>query len=293
MGMKVLTAQTTATSEGTREVDYEQLEERARSARRLLIRELGNVDGATHVGGSLSIIDALVTVYGAHMRVDPADPRKPGRDRFILSKGHAGPGLYAVLCEFGFFPEAVLWTLNQSATRLPSHPDMNKIPGVDMTTGSLAQGFSAAIGVAEGALLENDGARVYTLIGDGESQEGQIWEAALLGAQLKLDNLVAFTDYNGLNIDGPLSVSADLAPIADKWTAFQWHTITVDGHDVRAIDAAIREAHATKGRPSMIILNTVKGKGVSFIEEMGYKNHSFDLSPEQVELALAELVEGR
>lgn len=287
------TPQARSTALATEEVNYEYLEERCRAARRLLIRELGNVNGATHVGGSLSIIDALVTVYYGHMRVDTTNPKLPGRDRFILSKGHAGPGLYAVLCEFGYFGEEVLWTLNQGGTNLPSHPDMNKVPGVDMTTGSLGQGFSAAIGVAKGALLDSDGARVYTLVGDGESQEGQIWEAALLGAQLALDNLVAFTDYNGLNIDGPLDVSTDLAPLAEKWTAFGWHTMSVDGHDVRAIDAAIREAHATKGKPSMIILRTVKGRGVSFIEAMGTKNHSFDLSAEQVERALAELGGGR
>jgi len=267
------------------------LREKCREIRYSLMDMLGDL-GMGHVGGCLSIVEALVTVYYAHMRIDPADPAKEGRDRFVLSKGHAGPTLYAVLADQGFFPKEMLYTLNRPGTSLPSHADMLRTPGVDMTTGSLGQGFSCATGIAMGARLKQDVADVYTILGDGESQEGQIWEAALYAAQMKLDNLIAFTDYNGLQIDGTVSEVNGLEPLDKKWEAFGWHVTTVDGHDLREIDTAIREAKAITGRPSMILLRTVKGKGVSFVEAAGTGNHNMPLSPEQRQMALAELARG-
>ncbi|MFV0253108.1 MAG: transketolase [Beutenbergiaceae bacterium] len=257
--------------------------------RYLIVDEIGKL-GVGHLGGSLSEVEALVVLYyGGYLRVDPRNPQLEGRDRFILSKGHSGPALYAVLADRGFFPVSELQTLNTSGTNLPSHPDMNLTPGVDMTTGSLGQGFSAAVGVATAARLRADGARVFTLIGDGESHEGQIWEAALYAGHSRLDNLVAFTDFNGMTIDGTVEQINGLEPLADKWTAFGWNTVTVDGHDLAAVDRAVREAVAHTGQPSMIVLRTTKGKGVSFIEEAGTSNHNMPISAEQTAAALQEL----
>lgn len=253
--------------------------------------------GVGHVGGSLSIVEALVVLYFRHMRIDPANPRKEGRDRFVLSKGHAGPALYAVLTERGYFAPSLLDTLNQPETRLPSHCDMNLTPGVDMTAGSLGQGISCAVGIALGARLKKDGARVYCVIGDGESQEGQVWEAAMYAAQMKLDNLIVFTDYNGQQLDAPLAEINSLEPLADKWRAFGWNVIDLpDGHDVAAIDGAISRAKECRGKPGMILLHTVKGQGVSFAVAAGAtpttSNHNMPVSSEQWKQALAELGEG-
>ena len=268
------------------------LRERCRKVRSLIIREIGSI-GVGHIGGSLSLVEALVVIYARHMRIDPRQPKLPGRDRFVLSKGHGGPGLYAVLASFGYFPEDMLTTLNRLGTNLPSHADMNRTPGVDMTTGSLGQGLSAAAGIAAGARLAGDGARVYALIGDGESQEGQIWEAALYAAHLRLSNLIAFTDYNNMQIDGSIESINGLAPLVDKWKAFNWNAVDVDGHDIDQIDAAIVAAKKVSDRPSMIVLNTVKGKGVSFIENAGTGNHMMALTAEQVATALEEIAAGR
>ena len=246
--------------------------------------------GVGHIGGCLSIVDLLVVLYEKHMRVDPQNPKMEGRDRLIVSKGHAGPAVYSMLAEKGYFDRSLLLTLNQNGTRLPSHCDMYKTPGIDMTTGSLGQGFSCAIGAAIGAKLRKDGAYIYTIIGDGESQEGQIWEGAMFAAHQKLNNLIAFTDYNNMQIDGDVSDVCDLAPLADKWRAFGWNTIELkDGHDLDAIDAAIQNGKDQTDKPTMVILNTVKGKGVKFIEEIGYGNHSITMTPELMEQALAEV----
>jgi transketolase len=253
--------------------------------------------GVGHVGGSLSVVEALVVLYYRHMRIDPHQPHLEGRDRFVLSKAHAGPALYAVLACKGYFAKSLLATLNASETSLPSHCDMNLTPGVDMTAGSLGQGFSCAVGIAIGARLKSDGARVYSVIGDGESQEGQIWEAAMYATQLRLDNLIAFTDYNGQQLDGPIDEVNSLEPLTDKWAAFGWNVIDVrDGHDVEEIDAAIVRAKDCQRRPSMIILHTVKGRGVSFAVAAGAtpttSNHNMPVSPEQRHQALEELNEG-
>ena len=253
--------------------------------------------GVGHVGGSLSVVEALVVLYYRHMRIDPRNPRMEGRDRFVLSKGHAGPALYSVLACKGYFDKSLLETLNQLDTRLPSHCDMNLTPGVDMTAGSLGQGISCAVGIALGARIKKDAARIYCVIGDGESQEGQVWEAAMYAAHMKLDNLIAFTDYNGQQLDAPIDEINSLEPLVDKWRAFGWNVIDVpDGHDVEAIDAAIVRTQSCQGKPSMIILHTVKGQGVSFAVAAGAtpttSNHNMPVSPEQWRQALEELKEG-
>lgn len=261
---------------------------KCREIRYSLMDMIGHL-GVGHVGGSLSIVEALVTVYYKHMRIDPQNPKKEGRDRFVLSKGHAGPALYAVLADLGYFPKEMLYTLNQPGTNLPSHADMNRTPGVDMTTGSLGQGLSCAVGIAAASKLKQDGARVYVVLGDGESQEGQVWEAAMYAAQRKMDNLIAFTDFNGLQIDGSIAEVNGLDPLDKKWEAFGWNVAVVDGHDIDAIDKAIESAKVSQGKPNMIILKTTKGKGVSFIEAAGTGNHNMPLSPEQRAQALKEL----
>ncbi len=248
--------------------------------------------GVGHIGGCLSIVEMLAVLYYEEMNIDPADPKMKGRDRFICSKGHAGPAVYATLANRGYFPKSELLTLNQGGTRLPSHCDMNLTTGIDMTTGSLGQGFSCAVGVALGSKLENDGATIFALVGDGESQEGQVWEAAMFAAAKGLDNLVGFTDYNKLQIDDTVAKVNDIAPLADKWAAFGWNVIDVeDGNDVDEVCAAVREAKAKRGsgRPTMVILTTVKGKGVKWIEELGAGNHNCPVSEEQAEAAIREI----
>ncbi len=257
------------------------------------IRCIGHL-GVGHIGGCLSIVELLGVLYFDAMHIDPKNPKMAGRDRLVVSKGHAGPAVYAALANRGYFDKAELLTLNQGGTNLPSHCDMNRTPGIDMTAGSLGQGFSCAAGIALGSKLENDGATIYAILGDGESQEGQIWEAAMFAAAKKLDNLIAFTDYNKLQIDDTVANVCDIAPLADKWRAFGWHVIEVEnGNDAEAIKAAIAEAKLNRGsgRPTQVILHTVKGCGVSFIEEAGVANHNMNLSPEQTEAALRE-VEG-
>ncbi len=248
--------------------------------------------GVGHIGGCLSIVELLAVLYFEEMNIDPAEPKKAGRDRFICSKGHAGPAVYAALANRGYFGKDELLTLNQGGTRLPSHCDMNLTTGIDMTTGSLGQGFSCAVGVALGSKLENDGATIYALVGDGESQEGQVWEAAMFAAAKKLGNLVGFTDYNKLQIDDSVAKVNDIAPLADKWRAFGWNVIDVeDGNDTAQISAAVKQAKANRGtdRPTMVILNTVKGKGVRWIEELGAANHNTNISEEQAAAAIAEI----
>lgn len=245
--------------------------------------------GVGHVGGCLSIIELLTVLYFKHMNIDPNNPKLNNRDRLIVSKGHSGPAVYATLANRGYFGKDVLNTLNRYGTNLPSHCDMNKTLGVDMTTGSLGQGFSCACGIALGSRFSRDNATIYAIIGDGETQEGQIWEAAMFAAKEKLNNLIAFTDNNGLQIDGTVKQVCDISPLADKWRAFNWNVIVADGHNMTEIDNAITSAKKCKDKPSMIILNTVKGKGVSFIEAMKIANHNTTINAEQLEKAIAEV----
>ncbi len=219
-----------------------------------------------HTGGSLSIADLLALLWFHEMRVDPANPKMADRDRFVLSKGHGAPCLYAALAERGYFPKEELWHLRQAGAMLQGHPDMKHTPGVDMTTGSLGQGFSAACGMALAAKMDRAPWRVYAVLGDGELEEGQIWEAAMFAAHYHLDHLTAFVDNNGLQIDGKITDVMSSVPIDKKFEAFGWHVIGADGHDIAALHAAIEEAKETTGRPTMIVMKTVKGKGVPEIE---------------------------
>ena len=248
--------------------------------------------GVGHIGGCLSIVELLAVLYFEEMNIDPAEPKMAGRDRFVCSKGHAGPAVYAALANRGYFPKSELLTLNQGGTHLPSHCDMNLTTGIDMTAGSLGQGFSCAAGIALGSKLEDDGATIYALVGDGESQEGQIWEAAMFAAAKGLSNLIGFTDYNKLQIDDTVAKVNDIAPLGDKWAAFGWNVIDVeDGNDVEQVSAAVKQAksYRSTGRPTMVILNTVKGKGVKWIEELGAGNHNTNVSEAQAEAAIAQI----
>ena len=219
-----------------------------------------------HPGGSLSIADIMTYLYFVEMNIDPADPQKVDRDRFVLSKGHTAPALYATLAERGFFPKADLKTLRKTASYLQGHPDMKGVAGVDMSTGSLGQGVSAACGMALSAKVSNDQYRVYTVIGDGESEEGQVWEAAMFAAHYKLDNLVAILDLNGLQIDGPITEVMNPTPHDEKFRAFGWNVITIDAHNFEEIENAFNVARLTKGKPTAIIAKSTKGKGVSYME---------------------------
>ncbi|WP_066646039.1 transketolase [Christensenella timonensis] len=261
-----------------------------RRVRYLIMEEIGRL-GVGHLGGSMSVVEALVVLYEKQMNIDPAHPKMEGRDRLVLSKGHAGPALYAVLANKGFFDIQWLETLNQPKTLLPSHADMNRTPGVDMTAGSLGQGFSCAVGIAIGSQLKKDRATIYTIIGDGETDEGIIWEAAMYAAHKKLNRLIAFTDYNKMQLDGEISEVNGLSPLADKWRSFGWDVYEVDGHDVAAIDAAVELAKCSTEKPSMILLHTLKGKGVSFLEKKWKNNHNVAISKEELAIALDELKE--
>ena len=219
-----------------------------------------------HPGGSLSIAEIMTYLYFEEMHVDPKNPRDPKRDRFVLSKGHTAPALYATLAERGFIPKEDVKTLRKTSSYLQGHPDMKGTPGVDMTTGSLGLGFSASCGMALSAKVYGDDYRVYTVLGDGESEEGQVWEAAMFAAHYKLDNLVAFLDWNGLQIDGPIAEVMNPTPHDEKFRAFGWHVISIDAHDFDAIEAALKEAKTVKGKPTVIIAKSIKGKGVSYME---------------------------
>ena len=264
------------------------LELKCTEVRENILTEIGEL-GVGHLGGSLSMVELLVTLYYKHMNVDPKNPQKAGRDRLIVSKGHSGPAVYAVLAEKGYFPEEWLMTLNKPGTNLPSHCDMNRTPGIDMTTGSLGQGFSCAVGIALASKLKKDGANIYTIIGDGESQEGQIWEAAMFASHHKLDNLIAFTDYNKLQLDDSIENICSIEPLADKWKAFGWDVTEVfEGNNCDEIDKAVLEAKKSQ-KPVMIILHTVKGFGVDFAEKAGISNHSMTVSKEMFEKGMKEL----
>ena len=233
---------------------------------RLGVIESTHAAASGHPGGSLSIADILAYLYFEEMNVDPKEPKKSDRDRFVLSKGHTAPALYSTLALKGFFPFEELKTLRQIDSRLQGHPDMKGIPGIDMTTGSLGLGISAACGMALAAKIDKKDFRVYTIVGDGESEEGQVWEASMFASHQKLDNLCVIIDYNGLQIDGPVSEIVSPAPFEPKLEAFGYNVITINGHDFDEIEAAFKAARECKGRPTAIVAKTVKGKGVSFME---------------------------
>ena len=242
-----------------------------------------------HPGGSLSAADIFTYLYFEELNIDPANPDKPDRDRFVLSKGHVAPGLYSTLAQRGFFPVEDLVTLRHVGSYLQGHPDKKHIPGVDMSSGSLGQGVSAAVGMALSAKLTNDTYRVYTLLGDGEIQEGQVWEAAMFAGSRKLDNLVVIVDNNGLQIDGRIDDVCSPYPIDKKFEAFNFHVINIDAHDFDQIAAAFKEARETKGMPTAIIAKSVKGKGVSFMENQA-SWHGTAPNDEQHKLAKEDLV---
>ncbi|MDD6667230.1 MAG: transketolase [Lachnospiraceae bacterium] len=269
---------------------YRDLQKKAMTIRELTMKTIGH-RGFGHIGGSLDLAEVMSVLYFDAMRVDPKNPDWEDRDRFVLSKGHGGPAVYATLALKGYFPESELMTLNQPGTHLPSHCDRKLTTGIDMSTGSLGQGFSAAVGMALAAKMDRRDIRVYSIIGDGESQEGQIWEAALLGASRKLDNLIAFTDYNKMQIDGTIEEINGLYPLDEKWKSFNWHVQVVDGHDCRAISLAIDNAKKIQGRPHMIILNTIKGKGASHWENKVSCHNDNNITEELTRQALEEMKE--
>jgi transketolase len=267
--------------------DIKQLENHAREIRKDIIDMIADL-GIGHIGGCLSIVDVLAVLYFDQMNIRPDKPRWEMRDRLVLSKGHGGPALYATLAHRGYFDRAQLFTLNRENTNLPSHCDRQKTIGVDMTTGSLGQGISAAIGIAIGLKIKKNNANVYCIIGDGESQEGQVWEAAMLAGNLKLANFIGFTDYNHMQIDGTVDEINSLDPLTDKWRSFGFDVYSINGHDVGAIAETIDLAKKTAGKPHMIILNTIKGKGAYFCEGQ-VSSHNMVVSREMAEKAINEL----
>ena len=247
---------------------------------RVDILEMITKAASGHTGGSLSIADLITLLYFEEMHIDPANPKMADRDRLVLSKGHAAPAMYAALAEKGYFDKEELNHLRQAGHMLQGHPDMKHTPGVDMTTGSLGQGISAACGMALASKMDHASWRVYAILGDGELEEGQVWEAAMYAAHCKLDHLTAFVDNNGLQIDGPVSEVMSPLPIGEKFKAFGWHVISVNGHDMSALYDAIEEAHSVSGQPTVIVMKTVKGKGVKETEnQVGW--HGKAPSPEQ------------
>ncbi len=268
-------------------INVEMLKEKARDIRIDIIREVYSA-GSGHPGGSLSAADIITYLYFAEMNIDPKDPDKKGRDRFVLSKGHAAPALYAALAERGYFPKETLLTLRQLGSILQGHPDRKKVPGVDMSTGSLGQGISAAVGMALADRIDQTGARVYAVLGDGELQEGMVWEAAMAAAHYGLSNLTIFVDHNGLQIDGKNEDVMTVAPVAEKFESFGWDVQKIDGHDFEQIAAALEKAKKVTDRPQAVIAETVKGKGVSFMEDQaGWHGKAPD--EEQAKQAVKEL----
>lgn len=260
---------------------------RAKAIRRHIVSMVTEAKSG-HPGGSLSAADILATLFFVEMKVDPKEPKNPDRDRFVLSKGHAAPVLYAALAEKGFFPTEELLSLRRIDSRVQGHPSMKDLPGIDMSTGSLGQGLSAACGMALAGRLDKRDYRVFALLGDGELEEGMIWEAAMFAAHHKLDNLTAFVDFNGLQIDGPVTEVLSPLPIPEKWEAFGWNVMVIDGHDVAAIYEALQAAKEVKGKPTMIVAKTVKGKGVAEMENaVGW--HGKAPSREECELFLQQL----
>ena len=271
-------------------------QERIKELRRIATKIRMGIISSTHAaksghpGGSLSSADLLTYLYFEKMNVDPKNPKMENRDRFVLSKGHAAPVLYSTLAHRGFFPVEELITLRKPDSYLQGHPEMKKVPGVDMSTGSLGQGISAACGMALSGKVFGGDYRVYALLGDGECEEGQVWEAAMFAAAKKLDNLTAFVDWNGLQIDGTIEEVNSPLPLDKKFEAFNWNVLLIDGHDYNQIEDAIKTAEATKGKPTVIIMKTVKGKDVSFMENQ-VSWHGSAPNDEQKDQALKELDE--
>jgi len=263
-----------------------ELQEKARQIRRLIV-EMISKSGSGHPGGSLSSTDLITALFFSVMRHNPKEPKWPGRDRFHMSKGHCCPLWYAVLAESGYFPKDKLWTLRKFGSMLQGHPD-RRTPGVEVASGSLGQGLSIALGMSLAAKMDNQGYRVYCLMGDGEIQEGNIWEAAMAASHYKCDNLCGILDYNGFQIDGKTTEVMNLEPLKDKWLAFGWHAININGHDMQEILSAYEEAKRTRGKPSIIIARTIKGKGVSFMENV-VDFHGRAPTREEAERALKEL----
>jgi transketolase len=267
----------------------EELKEKARILRVHVVR-MTHAAGSGHPGGSLSAADIMAALYFHILRVNPKDPQWPDRDRFILSKGHACPALYAALAERGFFPMSELLTLRKLGSRLQGHPELGTTPGVEACAGAEGQGLSVAIGMALAARLDGKPYRVYVMMGDGENDVGQTWEAAMGAAHFKLDNITAIVDRNKIQQEGPTEDIMSLEPLADKWRSFGWHVIEIDGHDMEAILEALYTAREVKGKPTVIIAHTVKGKGVSFMENV-VRFHGTAPTDEELQRALAELGE--
>ena len=267
--------------------DVEELKIMAKVIRKDII-EMLTESKSGHPGGSLSAVEILTSLYFNKMNIDPSKHRDLDRDRFVLSKGHAAPVLYSVLARRGYFDVEILKTLRKLGSILQGHPNMNEVPGIDMSTGSLGQGISAAVGMALAGKIDTKAYRVYSLLGDGELEEGEVWEAAMSAAHYKLDNLTAFIDYNGLQIDGACNEVMTVDPIADKFRAFNWNVLEIDGHSFEQILNAIEEAEKFKGRPTVIVCKTIKGKGVSFMENVA-SWHGTAPNNEQCSIAVREI----
>jgi transketolase len=267
--------------------DLEQLEKIAKEIRIDILKMLTNA-GSGHTGGSLSAVEIVVFLYFHWMKYNPRDPGMRDRDRFVLSKGHAAPLLYAVLAKAGFFPKLLLDTLRTHESPLQGHPDMHKTPGVEISSGSLGQGLSISNGMALACRLDKLNSRIFVLLGDGENQEGQVWEAAMTSAHYKIDSIRAIIDNNNLQIDGFVNDIMGIEPLGKKWEAFGWHVIQIDGHDFEQLNQAFIEAEFVKGKPTVIIAKTIKGKGVSIFENK-VKYHGVSPTPKELEIALKEL----
>jgi len=267
--------------------NLQELQDISRRIRRHIIQMIGAARSG-HPGGSLSAVEILVTLYYDIMRHDPAKPDWPGRDRFILSKGHGAPVLYAVMAECGYAPVDQLNTLRKLGSPFQGHPDKRFLPALEASTGSLGQGLSLALGMGAAARLDGASWRTYVVLGDGECQEGQIWEAAMFGAYHRIDNVCAIVDYNKIQLDGFVKDIMELEPFRHKWAGFGWHVVEADGHDIAALQRAFQEAASTKGKPTVIIAHTIKGKGVSFMEN-NPKYHGAAPTPQEVEKAMKEL----
>lgn len=258
----------------------EYLQSKALDVRKITVEMIGRL-GVGHIGGALSIVDLLAVLYYDIAKVNPKNPKDPDRDRIVMSKGHAGPALYSVLADKGYFPMEEVKTLNQPGTNLPSHCDMNKTVGIDMTAGSLGQGLSAAVGMALAGRIDKKDYKVFCILGDGESQEGQVWEALMYAGNMRLGNLVIFIDNNGMQIDGMTADINALEPLDEKGSAFNLHTQRINGHDIEALEDAINTALSIKDKTSLIILDTIKGYGVDWVSSKGAGCHSMSITEEQ------------
>ncbi len=258
----------------------EHLQSKALDIRKIAVEMIGRL-GVGHIGGTLSIIDLLAVLYYDVANVDPKNPKDPDRDRIVMSKGHAGPALYSVLADKGYFPMEEIKTLNQAGTNLPSHCDMNKTIGIDMTAGSLGQGLSCAVGMALAGKIDKKDYKVFCILGDGESQEGQVWEALMYAGNMRLDNLVIFIDNNKMQIDGMTDDINSIEPLDEKAKAFNLHTQRINGHDVEAIEQALQNAFDTKDKTSLIVLDTIKGYGVDWVSSKGAGCHSMSITEAQ------------